>query len=70
MAETFKVTGLGLQVDGAMIMPGSDLILSRPAPSHWSRFGDAGLKGKLTVATPAATSDAQKPKAKPKKRQD
>ena len=55
MSNKFFVTGLGLQVDKTMILPGSELVLARPAPSHWTRFGNAGGEGKtLTVATPEA----------------
>jgi len=61
MKSVFKVTGLGLQVDKVMIMPGSELVLSAPAPSHWQRFGDAGSAEdkKMTVATPKAGNDGK-----------
>jgi len=59
MSHPFKVTGLGLQVDKTMILPGSQLVLSRPAPGHWSRFGEAGSDAKeMTVATPEAAVSA------------
>lgn len=59
MKNVFEVTDHGLQVDKTAIMPGSTLILSRPAPGHWARFGTSGqVSGKeLIVATPAAAAD-------------
>lgn len=56
MQQKFKVTGLGLQVDKVAILPGSELILSAPAPSHWSRFGtsEQDAPKQMTVATPKA----------------
>lgn len=62
MQHKFKVTGLGLQVDKAMIMPGSELVLSGPAPGHWSRFGNAETGGEkqMTVATPKAATRGKK----------
>lgn len=59
MSNSFTVTGLGLQVDKVMIMPGSELVLSAPAPSHWANFGSAGIAEKtLIVATPEAAVEA------------
>lgn len=59
MSNSFTVTGLGLQVDKVMIMPGSELVLSAPAPSHWANFGTAGIAEKaLIVATPEAAVEA------------
>ncbi len=56
MQNRFKVAAHGLQVDKVMILPGSELVLSGPAPGHWSRFGvpvqDAPRE--MTVATPKA----------------
>ena len=62
MQNKFKVTGLGLQIDKVMILPGSDLVLSGPAPSHWSRFGEAGQASEkeMTVATPKAATRGKK----------
>lgn len=56
MKNTFTVTGLGLAIDKVMIMPGSELMLSGPAPGHWARFGEAGKvsEKEMVVATPAA----------------
>lgn len=56
MQHKFKVTGLGLTVDKVMILPGSELTLSGPAPGHWSRFGTAEQDAPkaITVATPKA----------------
>lgn len=56
MSNTFNVTGFGLHVDKTMILPGSELKLSRPAPGHWSRFGEAGAApdAEMVVATPEA----------------
>lgn len=61
MSHPFKVTALGLQVDKVMILPGSNLELSAPAPAHWSRFGEAGRDEakELTVATPAAAKTSE-----------
>jgi len=58
MSDTFTVTGLGLQIDKTMILPGSELNLSRPAPAHWARFGDAGSAKTMVVATPEAATVA------------
>lgn len=62
MKHKFKVTGLGLQVDKVMILPGSELELSAPAPAHWSRFGTAEQDApkKMTVATPKAATPRKK----------
>ena len=62
MQHKFKVTGMGLQVDKVMILPGSELVLSAPAPGHWSQFGtsERDEPKKMTVATPKAA----RPKAK------
>lgn len=57
MSFQFTITGLGLQVDKTMILPGSTLLLSGPAPSHWARFGNAG-GNTLVVATPEAAVSA------------
>ncbi|MEP2955534.1 MAG: hypothetical protein ABJN39_09355 [Sulfitobacter sp.] len=64
MQHKFKVTGLGLQVDKVTIMPGSELMLSAPAPGHWQRFGTSEQEEpkKMTVATPQA-SDTKSKKA-------
>lgn len=58
MSHIFEVTGLGLQIDKVHILPGSQLTLSGPAPSHWSRFGNPGngAPKQLEVATPEAAS--------------
>lgn len=65
MQNTFTVTGYGLKVDKVMIKPGSELILDRQPPGHWSRFGEAGTgEAKvLDVATPAAALEALPPEA-------
>ena len=62
MSHIFEVTGLGLQIDKVHILPGSQLTLSGPAPSHWSRFGNPGNSApkKLVAATPAAAAPAPK----------
>lgn len=65
MQTIFYVTGLGLQIDKVMIMPGSELRLNAPAPGHWSRFGTTDIKEAeeamrpkgMVVATPAAATD-------------
>lgn len=56
MQHKFKVTGLGLSVDKVMILPGSELTLSAPAPGHWARFGtsEQDAPKQMTVATPKA----------------
>ncbi len=56
MPHKFKVTDHGLQVDKVSILPGSVLVLSAPAPGHWSRFGSAEQDAPkaMTVATPKA----------------
>ena len=59
MSYQFTVTDLGLQVDKTMILPGSTLVLSGPAPSHWARFGNAGGGETLVVATPEAAVSAE-----------
>lgn len=58
MQHKFKVTGLGLSVDKVMIMPGSELTLSGPAPGHWSRFGtsEQDAPKQMAVATPKAAT--------------
>lgn len=53
MKNVFEVEELGLVVDKVMIMPGSKLLLSGKPPSHWQRFGKAGVAD-VTVATPSA----------------
>ena len=62
MSHKFKVTGHGLQVDKVMILPGSELVLSGPAPGHWSRFGstEQDAPKKMTVATPKAATRGKK----------
>ncbi len=62
MTHKFKVTGLGLQVDKVMILPGSELVLSGPAPGHWARFGTAEQDApkEMTVATPKAATPRKK----------
>lgn len=64
MKNVFEVTDHGLQVDKAAILPGSTLVLSRPAPGHWARFGKAGQASekKMAVATPAAGNDGKSKK--------
>lgn len=67
MNHKFKVTGLGLKVDGVMIMPGSEVTLSAKAPSHWSRFGEPSIgqgkaERKLEVATPEPSQQTEQPK--------
>ena len=59
MQHNFKVTGLGLTIDKVMIMPGSELTLSAPAPGHWRRFGEASQadEKQMMVATPTAGND-------------
>jgi len=58
MKREFHVTGLGLKIDGRMIMPGSKLNLNSQPPSHWQRFGEVKnvMESKpakeLEVATP------------------
>lgn len=66
MKQKFKVTGHGLQVDKVAILPGSELMLSGPAPGHWSRFGTSEQEApkEMTVATPKAATP------KPKKAAD
>jgi len=66
MKSVFTVTGLGLQVDKVMIMPGSDLTLSGPAPSHWQRFGTSEQESPktMTVATPKAATPRKKADSK------
>lgn len=61
MQHTFKVTGLGLQVDKVMILPGSELVVKSAPPSHWQRFGEYGQaeEKKITVATPSAGTDGK-----------
>ncbi len=58
MKNVFEVTDHGLQVDKTAILPGSTLILSRPAPGHWARFGKEGQASEkeMVVATPEAAS--------------
>lgn len=58
MSKKFTVTGLGLTIDKVMVMPGSEMILSAPAPAHWSRFGTSEGKA-MEVATPAAGNDGK-----------
>lgn len=64
MSHTFKVTGLGLQVDKVNILPGSSLSLSALPPAHWSRFGEVEEVKTLTVATPEAAATAEEEPAK------
>lgn len=74
MRKKFKVTGLGLKIDGVMIMPGSEVTLNANPPSHWQRFGE--LSGatderkperKLEVASPAPYPTPE-PEEQPKRR--
>jgi hypothetical protein len=46
------------------ILPGSELVLAKPAPSHWSRFGKSSQEApkQMTVATPKAATPT--PRAK------
>lgn len=58
MRYEFHVTKLGLVLnDGRMAMPGSVIVLTALAPSHWASFGETKSKpteaGRLEVATPA-----------------
>ena len=66
MQHKFKVTGLGLTIDKVTIMPGSDLTLSGPAPSHWQRFGTSEQESPktMTVATPKAATPRKKADSK------
>jgi len=66
MQHKFKVTGLGLTIDKVTIMPGSDLTLSGPAPSHWQRFGTSEQEAPktMTVATPKAATPRKKADSK------
>lgn len=78
MQKKFKVTGLGLKIDGVMIMPGSDVILNANPPSHWQRFGEMlgsadekKPERKLEVASPeppAAPDPEPEQDDKPKRR--
>lgn len=70
MQHKFKVTGLGLKIDGVMIMPGSEVTLSAKAPAHWSRFGEPsiGQERKLEVATPEP--EQPKRRGRPRKTED
>lgn len=74
MRKKFKVTGLGLKIDGVMIMPGSDVILNANPPSHWQRFGEMlgsaeekKPERKLEVASPAPEPEPEQDE-KPKRR--
>lgn len=55
MRYEFHVKELGLVLnDGRMAMPGSVIVLTAPAPAHWSRFGSTSTQARtLEVATPA-----------------
>lgn len=66
MKNVFEVTDHGLQVDKTAILPGSTLILPRPAPGHWARFGKSGQvsEKELVVGSPKAAKDGQPSKTK------
>ena len=54
----FDVTGLGLQIDGRMVMPGSKLFLNGKPPAAWKRFGSICRSvGSFEVATPKPDVD-------------
>lgn len=68
MKREFNVTGLGLKIDGRMIMPGSKVLLNSQPPAHWSRFGEynqaPGENRQFEVATPGE-GDAEESEEEP-----
>lgn len=71
MQHQFRVTGLGLKIDGVMIMPGSEVILNARPPAHWQRFGEASTGEEKPKPAPkefeVATPEHSKRRGRPRK---
>ncbi len=72
MKHKFRVTGLGLKIDGVMIMPGSEVTLSAKPPSHWQRFGEYFTgqdEPKKKPAPQVETEEAPKRRGRPRRQE-
>lgn len=66
MKQEFHVTGLGLKIDGRMIMPGSVLKMNSKPPCHWQRFGEYKTRPEKAKEEPVKQFEVATPANKDK----